>query len=92
MTVLETGGLQVILRLCCNTSDTVAVMSVSTLSMLVEDLSTHAAIIDGDKAALQRMLKLAAAESPQVIYSVYYFSQIINNKSVLTYKFYRSLI
>ncbi|XP_053393057.1 uncharacterized protein LOC123562323 [Mercenaria mercenaria] len=64
--VLETGGLQVVLRLCCNTSDTVVLMSVSTLSMLVENPSTHTAIIDGDKAALQRMLKLAAAESPQM--------------------------
>lgn len=64
--VLETGGLHVMLRLCCNTSDTVALMSVSALSMLLEDPSTHAAIIDGDKAALQRILKLAALESPQM--------------------------
>ncbi|XP_060584910.1 uncharacterized protein LOC132740860 isoform X2 [Ruditapes philippinarum] len=64
--VLEAGYLQVVLRLCCNTSDTVAVLSVSTLSLLVEDPSTHTAIIDGDKAALQRILKLAAAENPQM--------------------------
>lgn len=63
---LQCGGLHVILRLCCNQSDTVALLSVSLLSTLVEDSSTHSAIIDGDKAALQRLLRLAASESPQM--------------------------
>ncbi|KAL4239971.1 hypothetical protein ACF0H5_000767 [Mactra antiquata] len=65
-TVLDSDCLPVILKLCCNNSDTVSLLSVSTLSILVEDTGTHSRIIDGNKLALQRLLNLTAADSPQM--------------------------
>lgn len=64
--VLEAGGLGGLLKLCTNPSDTVALMTVSALSLLLEDPSTHCAVIDGNKSALQRLVKLAASENLQV--------------------------
>lgn len=64
--MLHSGGLAAILKLCTNPSDTVVMLTVSVLSRLLEDPGTHTTVVDGDKAALQRLLKLAATDNAQV--------------------------
>ena len=64
--VLRSGGLESVLRLCVNPSDTVALMAVSALGLLLEDPGSHTTVIDGDKMALQKLLKFAASDSPHV--------------------------
>ncbi|XP_059167534.1 uncharacterized protein LOC131949693 [Physella acuta] len=63
---LDDGGLQPVLNLCWSRDDTVALLSISTLSLIAEHLGTHAAIVDSKHNAVSRLLQLTASADEQM--------------------------
>ena len=66
MTALEAGSLPVILTLCGNPNEKVALMALTCLSVVVEQKATHKPIIDDDRQALPSLLALCKSENSQL--------------------------
>ena len=55
-----------ILKLCGNTNEKVALIALTCLGVVVEKKETHKTIVDDDRQALPSLLNLTKSESPQL--------------------------
>ncbi|KAH9494432.1 hypothetical protein Btru_022137 [Bulinus truncatus] len=59
---LSDGCLQPVLALCWSRSDSVALMSMNTLSLIADNVSTHQALMDSKLNILARLLQVASSQ------------------------------
>ncbi|XP_067671415.1 uncharacterized protein [Haliotis asinina] len=62
---LDDGALQPVLTMCTYQSPTLALLALSTLSLIVEHPNTHDAIVESSRNALPRILALTASSDKQ---------------------------
>ena len=63
---LDAGCLPVVLKLCSNSNETVALIALQCLGVVVEKKETHKTIVDDDRPALPSLLNLTKSDSPQL--------------------------
>lgn len=63
---LEAGTLPVILKLCGNPNEKVALIALTCLSAVVEKRETHRTIVDDDRQALPSLVSLAKSDNSQL--------------------------
>lgn len=66
MAALEAGTLPVILKLCGNPNEKVALIALTCLSAVVEKRETHRTIVDDDRQALPSLVSLAKSDNSQL--------------------------
>lgn len=63
---LEAGSLPVILKLCANPNEKVALIALTCLSVVVEKKATHKTIVDDDRQALTSLVTLTKSQNSQL--------------------------
>lgn len=67
MRVVQDGALPPVLALCgMNVSEAIALIAVRTLNLLMENIGSHTALIESDRNALPRLLKLTVSMDEQM--------------------------